>query len=123
MKVFLDMMGKAQLSAGGFIRRAVKSLEIKEAPSVDILTLIREIRGIGRNIEQIIKIVNIMSGMDVSQLQKVLENNFAIEKVIVDSYTTRTDQYNDQSTDEKQVSDTFYRVVTTYQTSRYYLKN
>lgn len=91
---FLDMMEKAQkahLSAGGFIRRAVKGLEVKEAPSVDVLALIREIRRIGCNIEQILKIANTRGLLDVPQLRKILDNNLAVEKLIVDSYTTRVD--------------------------------
>lgn len=76
---FLDMMEKAQkahLSAGGFIRGAVKGLEVKEAPSTDILTLIQEIRRIGCNIEKIPKIANA-----------------AVEKLIVDNYITSVDRY------------------------------
>jgi len=44
---YLDTLEKAkkvQLSIGGFIRAAVKNLEVKEAPSADVLTLIREVR-------------------------------------------------------------------------------
>lgn len=91
---FLDMMEKAQkahLSAGGFIRRAVKGLEVKEAPSVDVLTLIREIRRIGCNIEQILKIANVKGLLGVPQLQAIIGNNLKLEKLIVDSYTTKTD--------------------------------
>lgn len=76
---FLDMIEKAQkahLSAGDFIRGAVNGLEIKEAPSADILTLIQEIRRIGCNIEKILKIANA-----------------AVEKLIVDNYITSVDRY------------------------------
>lgn len=89
---FSDMMEKAQkahLSAGGFIRRAVKGLEVKEAPSADVPILIREIRRVGYNIEQILKIANIKGMLDVPQLRKALEDNQTAEKMIVDSYTTR----------------------------------
>lgn len=91
---FSDMIEKAQkahLSAGGFIHRAVKGLEVKEAPSADVPILIREIRRVGYNIEQILKIANIKGMLDVPQLRKVMEDNRAVEKLIVDSYTTRTD--------------------------------
>ena len=87
----IEKAQKAHLSAGGFIRRAVKGLEVKEAPSADVPILIREIRRVGYNIEQILKIANIKGMLDVPQLRKVMEDNRAVEKLIVDSYTTRTD--------------------------------
>lgn len=88
------MMGKVQkahLTAGGFIRCLVKGIEVKEAPSADVLMLIREIRRVGYNIEQVLKIANARGLLDVPQLRKVLEDNRAAEKLIVDSYTMRID--------------------------------
>lgn len=85
----MEKAQKAHLSAGGFIRRAVKGLEVKEAPSADVPILIREIRRVGYNIEQILKIANVKGMLDVPQLRKALEDNRAAEKMIVDSYTTK----------------------------------
>ena len=38
---------KARLSVGGFIRRAVRGIEVKEAPPADVPMLIREVRRVG----------------------------------------------------------------------------
>ncbi len=78
---------KARLSNGAFIRRAVSDLEVKEAPPADVPTLIREVRRVGHNIDQILKIANSQGLIDIPQLHKALEDNRAVEKVIVKAYT------------------------------------
>ncbi len=78
---------KARLSNGSFIRRAVSDLEVKEAPPADVPTLIREVRRVGHNIDQILKIANSQGLVDVPQLHKALEDNRIVEKVIIKAYT------------------------------------
>jgi hypothetical protein len=78
---------KARLSNGAFIRRAVSDLEVKEAPPVDVPMLIREVRRVGYNIDQILKIANSQGLVDVPLLHKVLEDNRTVEKVIAKAYT------------------------------------
>ena len=82
---------KARLSIGGFIRRAVRDLEVKEAPPVDVPMLIREVRRVGYNIDQLLKIANAKGLLDVPQLRKALADNRAVEKLIVDAYTMQDD--------------------------------
>lgn len=79
---------KARLSLGGFVRSAVSGAEIKEAPGADIPKLIYEVRRVGINIDQILKIANTKGLLDVPQLRKALEDNRAVERMIVDAYTT-----------------------------------
>lgn len=79
---------KARLSLGGFVRAAVSGAEIKEAPGADIPKLIYEVRRVGINIDQILKIANAKGLLDVPQLKKALEDNRAVERMIVDAYTT-----------------------------------
>ena len=78
---------KARLSIGGFIRRAVRDLEVKEAPPADVPMLIREVRRVGYNIDQLLKIANTKGLLDVPLLRKALADNRAVEKLIVDAYT------------------------------------
>lgn len=82
---------KARLSTGAFVRRAVRDLEVKEAPPADAPMLIREVRRVGYNIDQILKIANTKGLLDVPQLRKALADNRAVEKMIVDAYTMNGD--------------------------------
>ena len=82
---------KAHLSIGGFIRRTVRGIEVKEAPSADVPMLIREVRRVGYNIDQILKLANAKGLLDVPQLRKALDENRAVEKLISDTYTTAAD--------------------------------
>ena len=82
---------KARLSVGGFIRRAVRGIEVKEAPPADVPMLIREVRRVGYNIDQILKLANAKGLLDVPRLRKALDENRAVEKLISDTYTTAAD--------------------------------
>ena len=82
---------KAHLSIGGFIRHAVRGIEVKEAPPADVPMLIREVRRVGYNIDQILKLANAKGLLDVPQLRKALDENRAVEKLISDTYTTAAD--------------------------------
>ena len=78
---------KSNLSIGRFVRRAVRDLEVKEAPSADVPMLIREVRRVGYNIDQLLKIANTKELLDVPQLRKALADNRAVEKMIMGAYT------------------------------------
>ena len=64
---------KAHLSISGFIRRAVFSAEIKEAPPADYYELIRELRRIGSNLNQLLKIANTNKLLDAPRLREELD--------------------------------------------------
>jgi hypothetical protein len=78
---------KSRLSVGGFIRLAVSNVEIKEAPPADVPLLIREVRRVGYNIEQLLKLANAKGLLDVPRLREALEENRAAEKLITETYT------------------------------------
>ena len=82
---------KAHLSIGGFIRRAVRNIEIKETPPADVPMLIREVRRVGYNIDQLLLIARAKNWLSAKDLEKALESNRAAEKLIVDTYTTPSD--------------------------------
>ena len=82
---------KAGLSREGYCRRILNGAEVKEAPPVEVPVLIREVRRVGCNIDQILKRANSIGLLDVPQLRKALEDNRAVEKLIVDTYTTPSD--------------------------------
>jgi len=78
---------KANLTNAAFIRRAIRGLEVKEAPPVDVPVLLRDVRRVGYNINQILKIANAQGLVDVPQLRKALEENHAAAQQIINAYT------------------------------------
>ena len=82
---------KSGFSREGFSRRILNGAEVKEAPPAELPLLIREVRRVGYNIDQLLKRANSIGLLDVPQLRKALEDNRAVEKLIVDIYTTPTD--------------------------------
>ncbi len=82
---------KAGLSREGYCRRILNGAVVKEAPPAELPLLIREVRRVGYNIDQLLKRANSIGLLDVPQLRKALEDNRAVEKLIVDTYTTPAD--------------------------------
>lgn len=77
---------KAGLTTGAFVRMAVAGQVIREAPSADVPELIKEVRRVGHNIDQILKIANSKGLLEVPDLRKALEENRAVEKLIANAY-------------------------------------
>ena len=82
---------KAGLSREGYCRRILNGSEVKAQPPAEVPLLIREVRRVGYNIDQILKRANSIGLLDVPRLRKALEDNRAVEKLIVDTYTTPSD--------------------------------
>ena len=82
---------RSRLSREGFIRAAVADKEVRDGPTADVPVLIQEVRRVGSNLNQILKRANSIGLLDVPQLRKALEDNRAVEKMIVDTYTTPAD--------------------------------
>jgi len=82
---------KAGLSREGYCRRILNGAEVKENPPADVPMLIREVRRVGYNIDQILKLANAKGLLDVPRLRKALDDNRAVEKLIADTYTTAAD--------------------------------
>ena len=91
LETLTEKVRKAGLSRGQFCRCVLDGAEVKEAPSADVPILIREMRRVGYNIEQLLRIANTRGLLDVPQLRKALEQNREVEKLIIDSYTTKVD--------------------------------
>ena len=82
---------KAGLSREGYSRRVLNGETVKEAPPVDVPVLIREVRRVGSNIEQVLKRANTIGLLDVPQFRRALEELKAVEQSIKDAYTTAHD--------------------------------
>jgi hypothetical protein len=79
---------KTSLSREGYCRAVLNGSEVKEAPPADVPTLIQEVRRVGYNIDQILKLAHAKGLLDVPRLRKALDDNRAVEKMIVSVYTT-----------------------------------
>ena len=82
---------KAGLSREGYCRRILNGAVVKENPPADVPTLIREVRRVGYNIDQLLMIARSKNWLSAKELEKALESNRAAEKLIVDTYTTPSD--------------------------------
>lgn len=78
---------KSGLSREGYCRRVLNESEVKTAPPADVPMLIREVRRVGQNIDQILKIANAQGLLDVPKLRAALEDNRTVERLIVESYS------------------------------------
>ena len=82
---------KSGLSREGYCRRILNGAVVKEAPPAELPLLIREVRRVGCNIDQLLMIARTKNWLVVKELEKALESNRAVEKLIVDTYTTPSD--------------------------------
>ena len=70
-----------------FIRQCISGVVIKDAVPVDVPKLIMEVRRVGINLNQILRIANANGLLDAPQLRKAMEQNREVKMLIVDAYT------------------------------------
>lgn len=80
---------KAGMSCGEFLRKTICEQEIREAPTTDAKELLRVMRRIGGNINQILHRANTVGFMDTVQLRKDLAELRKAQEAIVFAYTGR----------------------------------
>ena len=74
---------RAGLSRESYCRHILNGAEVP--------TLIREVRRVGCNIDQLLVIARAKNWMIAKNLEKALERSRAVEKLIMDTYTTPAD--------------------------------
>ena len=77
---------RAGMTKAAFIRNAVENKEVAEAPSVDVPALIWEVRQVAGRLDRILKTVDSRGMPEASELRKALEENRAVEKMIIRAY-------------------------------------
>ena len=77
---------KAGLTKSALMRRAVKGLEVKEAPSVDVRSLMVDIIRVGNNLNQIAVVANAQQLVDVPLLHKTIDEVKTALKAITQAY-------------------------------------
>ena len=77
----------ARLSREEFCRRILNGATVKEAPSADVCQLLRQMRHIGGNLNQLLARANTVGFIDTVQLKKELTELRKAREVIVEAYT------------------------------------
>ncbi len=77
---------RAGLTASAYARMALDRQKVMEAPPADVPVLIREVRRVGTNIDQILKIANTKGIIEVPELRRALEENRKVERMISGAY-------------------------------------
>ena len=77
---------KAGLTKSALMRRAVKGLEVKEAPPVDVRSLMVDIIRVGNNLNQIAVVANAQQLVDVPLLHKTIDEVQTALKAITQAY-------------------------------------
>lgn len=79
---------KAGLSRESFCRHILNGAVVKEAPSIDSVEMLRELKRIGYNLNQVLKRANSIWVLDVPELRKVVDEVRLTTERILDAYTT-----------------------------------
>ena len=77
---------KANMSRESSCRAVLNGSEVKEGPNADVAQLINQVRRVGYNIDQILKIANGQGLVDVPQLRKALEETHQVAQQIIKAY-------------------------------------
>lgn len=80
---------KAGLSREAFIRSSIMDAEIQSPPSIDFLNYHRELRRVGSNIEQILRLANTKKLIDVPLLRKTLDDLHQTQRSLWNEFARR----------------------------------
>ena len=86
-EAFMEKVRRTNLSISGFIRMTVADKVIREAPHADVPYLIREVKRVGNNINQLLVLANTKGFFDKVALNAALEELREVDKQILDAYT------------------------------------
>ena len=78
---------KAGIPSGEFVRKIIRDTEVREAPSADVKELLRLMRRIGGNINQLLHRANTVGFVDTVQLRKDLAELRQARQAIMLAYT------------------------------------
>lgn len=77
---------KAGLNTSTFVRMSIAGQEIRESPGADVPVLIQEVRRVGSEIDQLLKIAISRGLPEAAELKNALDSNYAVEKMIFEAY-------------------------------------
>ena len=83
---FIEKVKRTSLSREGFIRNMLAGVVIKERPPADVPYLLREIKRLGININQILRIAYANGFFDTPQLRSALDELSQANQLIYHTY-------------------------------------
>ena len=86
-EVFLKKVKRTNLSISEFVRRMAAEQVIREAPHVDVPYLMREVKRVGNNINQLLFLANSKGFFDKAALNAALKELCEVDNLIFDAYT------------------------------------
>ena len=86
-ETFLQKVRRTNLSISEFVRRMAADQVIREAPHVDVPLLMREVKRVGNNINQLLFLANTKGFFDKVALNAALEELREVDELIFDAYT------------------------------------
>ena len=84
---FIEKVKRTSLSREGFIRNMLAGVVIKERPPADVPYLLRAIKRIGNNINQILRIANANGFVDAPRLRSALDDLSKANQLVYTAYT------------------------------------
>lgn len=87
LDTLMTKVQKTNLSREGFCRQVLNAAEVREAPSADVKELLRLMRRIGGNINQLLHRANTVGFIDTVQLRKDLVELRQARQEIMLAYT------------------------------------
>lgn len=88
LEALTEKVRKSGLSREGYCRRILNGAVVKEAPSLDSVEMLRELKRIGYNLNEVLKKANIIGLLDVPEMRKVVADVRQATKGILDAYTS-----------------------------------
>ena len=86
-EVFLKKVQRTNLSISEFVRKMAAEQVIREAPHADVPLLIREVKRVGNNINQLLFLANSKGFFDKAALHAALKELCEVANLIFDAYT------------------------------------
>lgn len=82
-----NLVRRTHLSREEVVRRLLDGAEIKEAPPADVPLLLREIKRVGNNINQILALANAKGFLDTPRLKIAVDELREVDRLIFETYT------------------------------------
>lgn len=76
----------ARITTSAFVRSAISGTEVYEAPTVDVMLLLRELRRVGYNVNQILRRANSSGIVDMPRFRKDMEEVRRAAEAITKAY-------------------------------------
>ncbi len=72
-----------------YVRQLIQDREVRAAPPADYYDLIMQVRKVGSNINQLLKLANAKGIILTAELRKALDENHAVEQMLWDTFTVK----------------------------------